>query len=652
MKHSFIFAFIICLAILAIPACQTYSDKNIFQDQTLQQIYTLQNQRDTGALLPYLKNENPMYRKAAVTAFASVQDPAAVQPLAALFVDPDEGVRSAAAYALGQTADKSAEPVLMETFQTEKSLPVKQVILEALGKCGTPKGLAFLLDLNIPMGETQLLIGQTWGLFRFGLRGIISPKGTARIIDLINSSLPEKVRFIASCYLDRTRGIDLNEYADHLLRAFDTEKNLYTRLNLVSAMGKTIKPEVLERLKSLLTPGNVVDYRIKVNALKALRGFDYQSTRELLFNGLKEQNPNISIAASEVLLAGDKSEDVQTYMDIALNLPHPRSRANLLAAALKYAPNDNRGLRNKISGFIIDAYKKTQDIYAKAHYLGALGSDYNNHAFMQTETFANMGNVIGSTGVTALTEMCRYANEKKDEKMIVVLSGILKDIIGTDDPALVGTAAGILREPALDFKKYFTDISFLTAALDKCQLPQDIEAYQELRQTMDFFNETKTASEKLPIQNKPIDWQLVTSIKPDRQVTIKTVKGNIVIRLLVNESPGSVSNFVQLIKNGFYKNTYIHRVVPNFVIQDGCPRGDGWGAPPYTIGSELGPLYYEEGSVGMASSGKDTEGSQWFITHSPTPHLDGKYTIFAQVVSGMDVVHKLEVGDKILALEL
>jgi cyclophilin family peptidyl-prolyl cis-trans isomerase len=95
----------------------------------------------------------------------------------------------------------------------------------------------------------------------------------------------------------------------------------------------------------------------------------------------------------------------------------------------------------------------------------------------------------------------------------------------------------------------------------------------------------------------------------------------------------------------------VHRVVPNFVIQDGCPRGDGVGGPAFTIGSELGPLYYEEGSVGMASAGKDTEGSQWFITHSPTPHLDGRYTIFAKVVEGMDVVHKIEIGDKILGFE-
>ncbi|MCU0288039.1 MAG: peptidylprolyl isomerase [Acidobacteria bacterium] len=140
-------------------------------------------------------------------------------------------------------------------------------------------------------------------------------------------------------------------------------------------------------------------------------------------------------------------------------------------------------------------------------------------------------------------------------------------------------------------------------------------------------------------------------MKPGQQVKIKTAKGDIVIVLLINESPGSAANFVHLLKNKFYKDTYIHRVVPNFVIQDGCPRGDGWGAPPYSIGSELGPLYYEEGSVGMASAGKDTEGSQWFITHSPTPHLDGRYTIFAKVVSGMDVVHKLEVGDKIITME-
>jgi cyclophilin family peptidyl-prolyl cis-trans isomerase len=93
-------------------------------------------------------------------------------------------------------------------------------------------------------------------------------------------------------------------------------------------------------------------------------------------------------------------------------------------------------------------------------------------------------------------------------------------------------------------------------------------------------------------------------------------------------------------------------VVPNFVIQGGCNRGDGFGSEDYSIRSEFNLRRYTEGSVGMASAGKDTEGTQWFITHSPTPHLDGRYTIFATVSKGMEVVHAMEVGDKIIDVSL
>ncbi len=100
-------------------------------------------------------------------------------------------------------------------------------------------------------------------------------------------------------------------------------------------------------------------------------------------------------------------------------------------------------------------------------------------------------------------------------------------------------------------------------------------------------------------------------------------------------------------KQGYFNGKNFHRVVPNFVIQGGCNRGDGYGGEDYSIRSEFANLRYQEGSVGMASAGKDTEGTQWFVTHSPTPHLDGRYTIFAQVEEGMDVVNKIEVDDVI-----
>jgi len=98
---------------------------------------------------------------------------------------------------------------------------------------------------------------------------------------------------------------------------------------------------------------------------------------------------------------------------------------------------------------------------------------------------------------------------------------------------------------------------------------------------------------------------------------------------------------------------FFHRVVSNFVIQGGDPHGDGWGTPGFAIRSEFSTLKYDEnGIVGMASAGKDTEGSQFFITHSPTPHLDGRYTIFGKVVNGIDVVNSILVGDEVVEVKI
>ncbi len=111
-------------------------------------------------------------------------------------------------------------------------------------------------------------------------------------------------------------------------------------------------------------------------------------------------------------------------------------------------------------------------------------------------------------------------------------------------------------------------------------------------------------------------------------------------------------NFLTLAERGFFNGVHIHRVVPDFVVQDGDPRGDGNGGPGYAIRDELNDLPYLRGTVGMALDGPDTGGSQWFITHSPQPHLDAKYTVFGQVVAGMDVVDKLQQDDTIIRIRI
>jgi cyclophilin family peptidyl-prolyl cis-trans isomerase/HEAT repeat protein len=128
---------------------------------------------------------------------------------------------------------------------------------------------------------------------------------------------------------------------------------------------------------------------------------------------------------------------------------------------------------------------------------------------------------------------------------------------------------------------------------------------------------------------------------------IETARGSITLELLGEEAPLTVANFVALARQGFYRNVHFHRVVPNFVAQDGDPRGDGNGGPGYAIRDELNTERYSRGAVGMALSGPDTGGSQYFLTLSPQPHLDARYTIFARVVGGEDVMDRLVQGDAI-----
>ncbi len=134
---------------------------------------------------------------------------------------------------------------------------------------------------------------------------------------------------------------------------------------------------------------------------------------------------------------------------------------------------------------------------------------------------------------------------------------------------------------------------------------------------------------------------------------VTTEKGKFTVDLFPEQAPLTVDNFVKLAEKGYFNGIDIHRVVANFVVQDGDPRGDGNGGPGWQIRCEINTIPYERGMVGMALSGKDTGGSQWFITHSPQPHLDGGYTVFGKVNDeDMMTVDKLVRGDKILKIEI
>ncbi len=139
------------------------------------------------------------------------------------------------------------------------------------------------------------------------------------------------------------------------------------------------------------------------------------------------------------------------------------------------------------------------------------------------------------------------------------------------------------------------------------------------------------------------------------KATFKTAQGDIEVDLFAAEAPKTVNNFVFLAKDGFYDGLTFHRVIPGFVSQGGCPKGDGSGGPGYRFEDEVGssnPHRHQRGSLSMANAGPNTNGSQFFLCHGPQPHLDGRHTVFGQTTSGQEIVESLKNGDKMIQVTI
>jgi cyclophilin family peptidyl-prolyl cis-trans isomerase len=292
-------------------------------------------------------------------------------------------------------------------------------------------------------------------------------------------------------------------------------------------------------------------------------------------------------------------------------------------------------------------YSDATTIYDKVHYAHALGVNPNLASGCVEAISTSKEYPVKNALTEALIEMHTSTNWPNNLDFNTTATSLILD----GDIGVQALLAGHFRELKFNETEKQPIITALTEALGKLSLPREIETYNEIIKTLNVLSDQKREEKKVEF-NHPIDWKEVSGISSKQVAKITTSKGVIQMELRVNDAPGSVSNFVKLAKEGFYNDKYFHRVISNFVIQGGCPRGDGMGSTDYTIRSEFALHNYSEGAVGLASSGRDTESCQWFITHGYTPHLEGRYTIFAYVTSGMEVVKKIQIGDQILKVEI
>lgn len=631
------------ILITIIAACQSQVEdttlpiSNKFDDDVIVSIYDFIDRRDGDSLSRYLRHENELYRYEATLGFGSIQDTSYVLNVAFNLNDSSAKVRKAAAYALGQTKDSSAIKPIVQALEEEDSAYVRKEMLEALGKVITQ---SYLRQLQYwPLRTDEDKEGLAWGLYRAGVRNVHDGVSVDIALSLLDSSNTYNTRLGAAHFLSRSRNLNLESRQGLIIKSalFDKspEVRMSSALALRNAKGVTSKNALEKIVKDS-------DYRVRVNALRSLAAFE--DILDAVVPMLDDSNQHVALTAANILVNKVSKPEIDLVKTAVKNVRYQQVRPLLFGAWLKHAEEKEIVIEK-----IKTEYESTSNPYYKASLLGALSSSIMAQEFVVTKTFSEEAKVISTAGINALAAM--RGNENFPEELEASFADLFRQAIETKDIAMIATSARVITDPSFNFKSHYDSAEFLKSVRGELTLPQDIEAIQMLDRAIAFFDNLEYQAPANEY-NHPIDWELINDLGKKPIAVVNTDKGSITMKLFIEESPGSVANFVTLSRAGYFNGKNFHRVVPNFVIQGGCNRGDGYGGEDYSIRSELSNLRYGTGSVGMASAGKDTEGTQWFITHSPTPHLDGGYTIFAQVTDGMSVVNNIQIGDKINSIEI
>ena len=636
-----------------------------FDDPTLVKILEFQYTQNTDSLIRYMDSPSANVRYQAALAFGSFQDSALLAPLAAYLSDPHPQVRGAVAFAVGQTGANSAVSALMDAFDAYDTSGVYQYansqILEAVGKCGDVSSLDLLSGISTYQREdTLLLLGQTRGIYRLALRGLVSKDGTQKMLDYLNEEVyPRSVRLMAANYLYRAGNIDLTPYVEELSQLLFREKDPEIRIPLVIALGKTQQTAAAAALEQRFRMDT--DYRVKCNIIRALANFDYALVKNTIESGLKDANLHVAQTAANFCRDNGISEEAPTYWRLAKDTVPEIIVPTLYAAAQRHLPPAYAEVRQGLNGEIRRRFRETTDPYLQAGYLEALAEFGWNYRFIQQQGFNHEAPMVRSKSVELLSQIVAqpnfrnffgvsYRNVRRE------LAVFLKDAIRTNDLGMVTLAAQSLKDIGPGPQDYLVkmDSSFIEDAFLQLDLPRDQEAFEALVGLAETLNRPNIPELSMEDYLYDVDWSVLSGMGEKlTRASLETDQGEIILELYPEVAPASVANFISLVRDGFYENIPFHRVVSNFVVQAGCDRGDGYGGAPRVIRSELKPVYYDRpGIVGMARSGLHTESSQFFITHSPTPHLDGNYTIFGELIEGGTVLDAIMQGDSIRQIRI
>jgi cyclophilin family peptidyl-prolyl cis-trans isomerase/HEAT repeat protein len=625
-----------------------------------------------------LGSPNPGVRRQAALAAGRIGDPAAVDLLLLVLGDTTAAVRAAAAFGLGLLKDARALPALLQTVRAAAPAdqgPPELEAVTAIAKIAASGGddgaraLAEILATGSAGAPTPPVVAaallEAWRLGRraplaeltrfaddpatdtrrraiYSLGRLRAPQGAARLIAALGDRDPS-VRAVAARGLTKAL-LDSAQLAPRAatdrLRPLLDDPDPQVRINALRALASfrdsgltaAVAPRVADQdigvaVQAETTLG-VLGGALAVQTLTARAAGSVFALRRQAMIGLAQADSAAGLAAVAALF-GDAdwrwrsvaaeacgAARARDRLEALLDDPDGRVAAQALQGLQRIVPSADSGLRGRARRLLAHADPAVRSVAADL-----------------------LGRAPDPEDVDALVEAYRRAEGDpfNDARLSAVAALGAIAATGSTGRGRVATqfVAAVPRPDDYVVRRLAADTVPGARAAWGSAVP---------------IVTGRTAAEYRDVARRWLAPALAG--QPNPRITLETDRGVLVIELLPAEAPLTVAAFLGLVERRFFDGTRWHRVLPNFVVQDGDPRGDGWGGPGkgFLLRDEVNPVRYDVGTMGMALSGPDTGGSQYFITHSPQPHLDGIYTVFGRVVSGAAVLGGIAQGDRIRSI--
>jgi cyclophilin family peptidyl-prolyl cis-trans isomerase/HEAT repeat protein len=614
-------------------------------------------------LLVLLGDSEARVRRRAALALGRVGLPEAVEPLGKALADEEVEVRQMAAFALGLIGSPVARPLLIQAL-AGRDVVLQGRAAEALGLIGDKADAPAIGE----MVRTHLAAGALAGVQPEDLTSPLAPPVEAVRLGLFALARLAVYEPLATAVLGAD-GQPVSRWwpVAYALQRVGDPRAAPALLALLSTPGrftasfavrglaavKAAQPDALAAIRAEVEQPR--DAAVMIQAIRALAALNDRGSLPLMTRMVGDPSTNaaIRLEAMNTLAA---LADARTS-DILVELASDSAPAIRGAAMRALARVDPETFTATLSGLDTDA-----DWTVRVAQAGALGGLPNGLGFARLATMAEDADVrvvpavitgIAATRAPGAAALIRTKLRASDLMARSAAAQALAQLKATDAAADLRSAYTAAAADAA----YTARASILAALaqldpaaarplLDEALKDKDwavrvraADLLREQKVTDGVAHAMRPATPGEDVESAA--WKAMVAPPFSPHAFIETDKGTVEIELAVLDAPITSRNFMTLARKGFFNGVAFHRIVPDFVVQGGDPRGDGEGGPGYTIRDELNQRPYLRGTVGMALDWRDTGGSQFFIAHSPAPHLDARYTVFGTVVAGMEVVDRL-----------